>query len=177
MSFRNHIIRKHGDLLQAEKNGGNVEEMNNNSSGSDTDGEMGEDGEGTYDFAPLPQFDFQRESEEIRRTGALHLLRMKDKDRVSQAGIDSFVVNTTSVVRTSVEILKSGLMNRLDSAGIDFSAVPGLPELFQEDSLALNPFSGLRNENEQHNYFKDHFNLVVSYLVTVLYRKIITILL
>ena len=162
MSFRNHIIRKHGDLLEAEKNGGNGEEMNYNSSGSDMDGEMNEDDDGTYDFAPLPPFDFKRESEEIRRTGALHLLRMKDKDRVSQAGIDSFVENTTSIVRTSVELLKSGLMNRLDTAGIDFSAVPGPPELFQEDSLALNPFPGLRNENEQTKYFKDHLNLVVS---------------
>lgn len=131
-------------MLKAEKNGGNVEEMNDNSSGSDMDGEMDEDVGGTYEFAPLPLFDFQRESEEIRRTGALHLLRMKDKDRVAQAGIDSFVENTTSIVRTSVQILKSGLMNRLDTAGIDFRAVPGLPELFQEDSLALNSFFWLK---------------------------------
>ena len=153
-----------------------MEEMNDNSSGSDMDGEMDEDVDGTYDFAPLPPFDFQRESEKIRRTGALHLLRMKDKDRVSQAGIDSFVENTTSIVRTSVQILKLGLMNKLDTAGIDFRAVPGLPELFQEDSLALNPFSGLRKENEQNKYFKDHFNLVVSCLVNVSCRKIITLL-
>lgn len=71
-------ITKHGDLLKAEQNEGNVEEINNNSSGSDMDGEINEDD----DFAPLPPIDFQRESEEIRRTGALHLLRMKDKDRV-----------------------------------------------------------------------------------------------
>lgn len=105
MSFRNHIITKHGDLLKAEQNEGNVEEINNNSSGSDMDGEINEDD----DFAPLPPIDFQRESEEIRRTGALHLLRMKDKDRVSQAGIDSFVENTISIVRTSVEILNRDL--------------------------------------------------------------------
>lgn len=147
---RNHIITKHGDLLKAEQNEGNVEEINNNSSGSDMDGEINEDD----DFAPLPPIDFQRESEEIRRTGALHLLRMKDKDRVSQAGIDSFVKNTTSIVRTSVEILKSGLMNRLDTAGKDFSAVPGLPEHFQDDSLALNPFSGLANEMGRTNSLK-----------------------
>ena len=53
-------------------------------------------------------------------------------------------------------------MNRLDSAGIDFSSVPGLPELFQEDSLAMNHFSGIVNEEQQNNYFKDHLNLVVS---------------
>ena len=90
---------------------------------------------------------------------------MKDKDRVSQAGIDSFVKNTTSIVRTTVEILKSVLMNRLDSAGKDFSAVPGLPEHFQDDSLALNPFSGLAKRNGKNEFFKDHSNLVVSYLV------------
>ena len=102
----------------------------------------------------MPPIDFQRESEEIRRTGALHLLRMKDKDRVSQAGIDSFVKNTTSIVRTSVEILKSGLMNRLDTAGKDCSAVPGLPEHLLDDSLALNPFSGLANEMGRTNSLK-----------------------
>ena len=97
------------------------------------------------------------------------------KDRVSQAGIDSFVETTTSIVRTSVEMLKSGLMNRLDTAGIDFTAVPGLPELFQEDSLAMNPSFGLRNENEQTKYFKDHLNLVVSYVVDESCIKIILI--
>ena len=40
MSFQNHIIRKQGDLLKTEKNEGNVEEMNYDSSGSDMDGEM-----------------------------------------------------------------------------------------------------------------------------------------
>lgn len=53
-------------------------------------------------------------------------------------------------------------MNRLDTAGINFNAVPGLPELFQEDSLAMNSFSGLRDEAQQCQYFKDHVNLVVS---------------
>ena len=106
MSFRNHIITKHGDLLKVKQNEGKVEEINNNSSGSDMDGEINQDN----DFAPLTTIDFQRESEEIRCTGALHLLKMKDKDRVSQAGIDSFVENTISIVRTSVEILELGLI-------------------------------------------------------------------
>ena len=42
---------------------------------------MDEDDEGIYDFAPLPPFDLQRESEETRRTGALHLLRINDNDQ------------------------------------------------------------------------------------------------
>ena len=92
--------------MKVKQNEGKVEEINNNSSGSDMDGEINQDN----DFAPLTTIDFQRESEEIRCTGALHLLKMKDKDRVSQAGINSFVENTISIVRTSVEILELGLI-------------------------------------------------------------------
>lgn len=139
-----------------------TEEVSGNSSESDMDLGLGEGDNYTNDDYSLPQFDFQRESEEILRTSALYLLRMKDKDRASQTVIDSFVENTTSIVRTSMEILKSGLMNRLETAGIDFGAVPGLRERFQEDSLAMNPFSFLKDEHQQNQYFNDHMNLVAS---------------
>ena len=50
--------------LKAETNGGNIVKINHNSSGSDMGGEMNEDDDGIYDFAPLPPIDFQRKSEE-----------------------------------------------------------------------------------------------------------------
>ena len=164
ISFKNHIKRKHADLLLAEKNGEAAEQENdtNDVNGDSSASEMDEDSGETYDSTSLPQFDFHREAEEIRRAGALYVLKMKHKDRASQTAVNSFIENTTGIVRTSIDILKAGLMNRLDTAGIDFNAVPGLPELFKEDSLARNPFSGLLNEHQQNNYFKDHFNLVVS---------------
>ena len=151
LSFRNHVKTKHKDLLLAERHHReNTEQENDISSESEMEFDMDDDGPQLYDdAAPLPRFDFEQESEEIRRTSALHLLKMKDRDRASQTAIDSFVDNTTSIVRTSIDLLKRGLMNRLDTAGIDFSAVPGLPELFQENSLAMNPFSGLREEAQQ----------------------------
>lgn len=174
ISYRNHIIRKHSDVLKAERECANQTIMDDTDYGTDccpsedlidnsTDID-GNDGEThMYDLTSLPQFDFQRETEEIRRTGALHLLRMKYQDRASQKAVDSFVESTTSIVRTSMEILKAGLMNRLDTAGIDFNAVPGLPGLFKEDILAMNPFSGIRKENEQHKYYKDNLGLLVGF--------------
>ena len=162
VSFRNHVKIKHKDVLLAERDRVDTEQENGISSESEVEFDMN-DSENLYDDANhLPQFDFLQATDEIRRTSALHLLKMKDRDRVSQTAIDSFVDNTTSIVRTSMDVLKRGLMNRLDTAGIDFNAVPGLSELFQEDSLAMNPFSGLREEAQQCQYYKDHFNLVVS---------------
>ena len=162
-SFRNHVSTKHADLLRAERDLEAADQTNNSLGESDMDFDTNEDESATlYDVTSSPPDDLVRESEEIRRNGALYLLKMKDRDRASQTAIDSFVENTTSIVRKSMEILKSGLINRLDTAGIDFRAVPGLTELFKEDSLAMNPFSGLNGEKQQNEYFKDHLNLVVS---------------
>ena len=131
--------------------------------GDSNTSEMDEDSSETYDSISFPQFDFYQEAEEIGRSGALYLLKMKHKDRARQMAVNLFIKNTTGILRTSIYILKAGLMNRLDMAGIDFNAISGLPELFQEDSLAKNPFSGMLDEQfKQNNYFRDHFNLVVS---------------
>jgi hypothetical protein len=108
VSFRNHVKTKHKDILLAERHHReNTEQENDISSESEMEFDMDDDGPQLYDdAAPLPRFDFEQESEEIRRTSALHLLKMKDRDRVSQTAIDSFVDNTTSIVRTSMDLLK-----------------------------------------------------------------------
>ena len=106
--------------------------------------------------------DLQKTPEEVQRNAALYLLKLKDKDRLPQTVINSIVENTTDIVRTNMEVLKFGLAARLDTAGIDFNAVPGIAELFHEDSITMNPFSGLTNENQQHQYYKNNLNLVVS---------------
>ena len=88
-----------------KKNSETLEQMNDvNGNSSESETEMHNNGGngGFYDSAPLAQFDFQREAEEIRRTGTLYLLKMKHRDRASQTAMDSFVENTTCIVRTKV---------------------------------------------------------------------------
>lgn len=101
VSFRNHISRKHGDLLLAEKDGETLEQMNDNSSDSEMEMDTNENGMELMDTneGSGGESYFVRESEEIRRTGALYLLKIKDKDRASQAAIDSFIENTTYRVK------------------------------------------------------------------------------
>ena len=40
--------------------------------------------------------------------------------------------------------------------------MPGLKEIFEQDSLAMNPFNGLENEKQQSKFCKENFKLVVS---------------
>ncbi len=159
VSFRNHITRKHADVLLAESQTDCriVENVDGNSGETDSDSSASE--ELDHDSR---QFDVQKTSEEVQRAAALYLLKLKDRDRVPQTVINSIVENTTDIVRTNMDVLKSRLTAQLDTAGIDFNAVPGIAELFHEDSITMNPFSGLANENQQHQYYKDNLNLVVS---------------
>ena len=70
-------------MLLAEKNGQAAEQENdtNDMKGDSSAREMDEDSGETYDSTSLPQFDFHREAEEIRRAGALYLLKMKHKNK------------------------------------------------------------------------------------------------
>ena len=68
----------------------------------------------------------------------------------------------TSLVKNTVEILKMGVQNRLDSAGLRFDAVPGLDELFKDDHPISSPFCHVNTEHKQAAYFKENFNLVVA---------------
>ena len=47
------------------------------------------------------------------------------------------VAGSTSLVRNTMEIIKLGVQNRLDSASIDFDAVPGLSELFSGEERCV----------------------------------------
>jgi hypothetical protein len=83
--------------------------------------------------------------------------------KLTQRTVDTVVKNTTSIVQKSINLLRENLWNRLDTAGVDFRAVPGLQEFFCElDSIITNPFLGVETKSQQDSVFKDLFGLVVS---------------
>ena len=43
--------------------------------------------------------------------------------------LTEYIGGSTNLVRNTVELIQIGVQNRLDNAGIDFDAVPGLSEL------------------------------------------------
>ncbi|KAG1681703.1 hypothetical protein GQR58_011697 [Nymphon striatum] len=96
----------------------------------------------------------------MKKANALCLLSLKEIGRVPQTVVDVFVNSSTQIARNSIGALKDGLKNSLHSAGIDFSRVPGLKELFDESTLSMNPFSGIDKESLQYRYYKEHLNLV-----------------
>jgi len=100
--------------------------------------------------------------DEKKKTDALFLLRTKEVNRLTQKATDNIMDGVTTLVKNTVEILKMGVQNRLDSAGLRFDAVPGLDELFKDDHPISSPFCHVNTEHKQAAYFKENFNLVVG---------------
>lgn len=99
---------------------------------------------------------------------AFYLLRSKEAQSPTQKALDDVVEGSTSLVRNTVELIKLGVQNRLDSAGIDFKAVPGLSELFAEDHQISNPFAHVSTKNKQAAYYAEKFGLVVRIFNVIL---------
>ena len=163
ISYRNHMIRKH-EVTRTEQNDTTDEDsgiLDNCDSGSQSS-TLDEWCQEMYDLDTGGDFDLNQETEQTRKANALCLLSFKERGRVPQTVVDSFVESSTQIARNSLNMLKSGLISRLNTAGIQFSAVPGLRELFGESNLPMDPFSGINRESLQYGYYKEHFHLVVS---------------
>ena len=106
--------------------------------------------------------------DEKKRNDALFLLQTKEANRFTQKATNSVMDNVTTLVRNTVEILRMGVQNRLDSAGLRFDAVPCLGELFEDDHCISNAFAHVNTEHKQAGYFKENFSLVVSINVVTL---------
>ena len=158
-SYQSHLRRDHAELNlhsairlcqnNGEESGGEEEtEMEVMEAEPDND-------ESLYDKLELSL-------EERKKNGALFLLQAKEANRLTQRATENMMENVTTLVKNAVEILRMGVQNRLDSAGLRFDAVPGLAELFEDDHSISNPFAHVNTEYKQAAYFKENFSLVVS---------------
>ena len=109
----------------------------------------------------LPPFDFALEAHNIQKANALCLMQVKDEGKVPQTVVDSFVRNTSQIVENSVNLVKSALSQCLDNAGLQMENIPGINEIFNEESIITTPFGEIQNEAAQLTYYKKTFGMVV----------------
>ena len=156
-SLKAHLSKKHNIVTSHEENRFQDRDINDN------DGvQENEFRDGINNDEQVEHFNLEREKVNLSRSNALCLLKFKEKGRVPQTVVDSFVDNATQIAQTSVDLLKSGFPNCLQNAGIDLQTVPGLGDLFDENNQISHPFTGIDKEPLQHKYYKENFNLVVS---------------
>lgn len=157
LSFRNHLIRTH-NIVTNQKSTRPLKDNENDTIHQFNDVETDPADE---------EFDLEREEVNLSRANALCLLKFKEKSCVPQTVVNSFVSNATEIVQTSVDLLRSGVINCLEKAKVNPDNVVGLNDLFEQDNFISNPFKGINKESLQYKYYKDNFSLVVSNLYSI----------
>ncbi len=154
ISFRNHLIRKHSFKLTDQDDQGIGMLQNEPEIEIDDFPQMDEDTAESNEHCTQPQ--------QMKENNALCLLGFKERGRVPQTVVNFFVENSIQLVRNCLEFAESKIDEKLRACGTSTEAVSGLKEIFEQDSLAMNPFNGLENEKQQSKFYKENFKLVVS---------------
>ena len=100
--------------------------------------------------------------EQRNKQNAFFLLRTKERNLLTQKCLDDIVEGSTELVQNTVDAIKSSIEECLQSASIQFEAVPGLEDLFSPDNPIYNPFQHVLTKHKQVSYFKESFGLIVS---------------
>lgn len=170
-TYKSHLRRAHKEVDLHQPVMGHVDaadyveeedvmdfEIDDLTTGENSDIDMSDGEEGLYDR-------LKDRLEANKKMNASYLLSTKEAHSLTQKALDGIIDGSTNLVRNTVELIQIGVQNRLDSAGIDFDAVPGLSELFAEDHKISNPFTHVATKHKQAAYYAANFGLVVSYRV------------
>ena len=98
------------------------------------------------------------DQEELRRSSALFILKMKEQRRTSQVVINDIVEGSRSLFCLTFDRLQAGVKSQLAEVGVDPESV-GLEKVFKD---IVDPFQGLETCHLQEKYFREELHLVVS---------------
>ena len=98
----------------------------------------------------------------IQTSSALFLLGLKEERKLTQTALQGVIEGVTTLSRSRLSALHAEVCSALNSAGVSPSSIPGLSELFDSDGAFGQPFSGLETQHQQLNFYKTHFQFVVS---------------
>lgn len=105
------------------------------------------------------------EMDEIKRTNALYLLKLKETNFLTQTSLDSVVQGTTGIVKRTIKALKKEVEKKLEGQGLEVVNIEGLSNLFDDDHPLSNPFAHVETKHQQTAFQKTNFSLVVSKIV------------
>lgn len=99
------------------------------------------------------------DAEQVRRSSALFLLKLKEQRRISQVAIVDIVDGCTSLFYQTIARVQAGVNAKLAESGVDPDSILALDGAFGD---VTNPFQGLKTCHLQEKYFRDTLGLIVS---------------
>ena len=105
------------------------------------------------------------DTEEMKRTSALYLMKLKETNFLTQTSLDNVVQGTTAIVKRTVKVLKKEVAKKLEGGGLELTQIEGLSNIFDEDHPLSNPLDHVATKHQQTVFQKTNFSLVVSTIV------------
>ena len=159
-SYKSHLRRKHGNINLKLAKTPDIDNMDIENQNHPMH-EGGHENVGDeMDVIAQPEED---PIQAMRNLNAKFILKTKETNMLTQKCVDNIVDDSTELVRGTVKALKSGLQSCLENSGLNFDAVPGLNEIFEDNNPISNPFEHVSTQHKQNAYFKSNFGLVVSF--------------
>ena len=100
-----------------------------------------------------------RDVEEVRRSSALFILKLKEQRRISQVAIDDIVEGCKGLFTQTIDRVQAGVCAKLAEVGMDPDSIESLNDLFMS---ITDPFEGIETCHLQEKYFRETFGLIVS---------------
>jgi hypothetical protein len=98
------------------------------------------------------------DAEEVQRSSALFILKLKEKFHVSQVAIDAVVEGSRMLFAQVLQRVKAGVRAKLAQVGLDAETI-GLEDVYKN---IVDPFDGINTCHLQEKYFREKLDLIVS---------------
>ncbi len=118
-----------------------------------------------YSCADFPdiQYLIGKDVEQIRRTSALYLLKLKEQYRIPQVALDYIVEGTRSLLTEVIEHVQASVKSKLAELGIEPSELSGV---FED---VIDPFDGIGTCFLQEKYYGLYTSLSILPDANLLY--------
>lgn len=107
--------------------------------------------------------------DQVWRSSALFLLKLKEHRRVSQVAVNDVVEGCKALYSQTVSRVQAGVRARLAESGVDPKSIEGLDDVFVD---VIDPFDGLETCHLQEKYFREKLGLIVSYFTNYTHNKV-----
>jgi len=170
-SYKRHIRKKHfKELINHSESDQDSDCEINEFNNEESESQMHANEEHDLESIPsLDDHDIDTTAEELisieesnDREAALWILKLKEGRRLTQSTTEEILSDVTELCSSIILRLKNDVHRVLESADITPGNIPGLDDLFTENSPYALPFCNLQTHYKQMSYFRSHFNFAVS---------------
>ena len=154
-TYKSHVRRHHKNVDDNRPLGTNIGELetpNRDNDNTAIDGNYEDDGNTAVD----------ENIDDIKRSNALYLMKLKESHLLTQTSLDSVVEGTTTIVQTTVQQLRKEVENKLRENGQEMMDIDGLSNVLDESQPLCHPFAHVKTKSQQRTYQRSNFSLVVS---------------